>query len=104
MSFGSCCILDDSDYSKMNAKSVQIKGEQTGLLINFELIQTFYHTKSKPQEVCYLFPNDLKLCIYDTTFVVGKEIIKPKLKPKEEAKSTYEEAVKIQISFSLNSR
>ena len=93
MSFGSCCIYDDSEYSSMNAKSVQIKGEQSGLLINFELIQTFYHTESKPQEVCYLFPNDLKLCIYDTTFVIGKEIIKPKLKPKEEAESTYEEAV-----------
>lgn len=94
MPFGSCCIKNETDYSEMNAKSVEIKGEQSDLLVNFELVQTFYHTESKPQEVCYMFPNDLKICIYDTTFVVGNEVIKPKLKAKEEAKSTYEEAVK----------
>ena len=94
MSFGSCCVLDGSRYSVMDAKSVIVKGEELGLLVNFEVTQTFYHEESKPKEVSYIFPNDLKMCIYDTTFVVGNEIIKPKLEPKEEAKKTYEEAVK----------
>ncbi|KAK8872015.1 von Willebrand factor A domain-containing protein 5A [Tritrichomonas musculus] len=93
MSFGSCCISEDNENIEMEAKSVQIKGNQCGLLFNFELIQTFYHTQQNPQEVSYLFPNDLKICIYDTTFVVGKEIIKPKLEPKEEAEEIYEESV-----------
>ena len=78
----------------MKAKSVEVKGEEFGLLVNFELCQTFYHEESSAKEVSYIFPNDLKMCIYDTTFVVGDEIIKPKLEPKEEAKKTYEEAVK----------
>ena len=84
MSFGSCCIVDNSRYSLMNAKSVEVKGEELGLLVNFEVTQTFYHEKSDPKEVSYIFPNDLKMCIYDTTFV-GEEIIKPKLEPKKEA-------------------
>ena len=84
MSFGSCCILDGSRYSLMNAKSVEVKGEELGLLVNFEVTQTFYHEESSPKEVSYIFPNDLKMCIYDTTFV-GEEIIKPKLEPKKEA-------------------
>lgn len=61
---------------------------------HFEFIQTFYHSEEGPKEVSYIFPNDHKICIYDTIFVVGEEIIKPKIKSKEEAKKTYDEAVK----------
>ena len=63
----------------MNTKSVKIEGVQRGLLVNFEVTQTFYHTEKEAKEVSYVFPNDLKICIYDTTFVDGDEIIKPKL-------------------------
>lgn len=93
MVFGSCCILIKDDLRSMKAKSVKIEGEQRGLLTNFEVTQTFTHSEKEPQEVHYVFPNDLKICIYDTTFVVGEEIIKPKLQSKEEAKKTYKEAV-----------
>lgn len=94
MVFGSCCIVDDDRVKSMNTKSVKIEGVQRGLLVNFEVTQTFYHTEKEEKKVSYVFPNDLKICIYDTTFVVGDEIIKPKLQSKEEAKKTYDEAVK----------
>lgn len=62
MSFGSCCILDGSRYSLMDEKSVEVKGEELGLLFNFEVTQTFYHEESSPKKVSYIFPNDLKMC------------------------------------------
>ena len=93
MPFGSCCIFNGSRYHLMDSKSVEVIGEELGLLVNFEVIQTFYHKELSPKEILYIFPNDFKMCIYDTTFVVGKKIIKPKLESKEEAEKTYEEAV-----------
>ncbi|KAK8842130.1 von Willebrand factor A domain-containing protein 5A [Tritrichomonas musculus] len=93
MVFGTCCILIDDHIKSMNTKSVKIEGVQRGLLVNFEVTQTFIHTEKEAKEVSYVFPNDLKICIYDTTFVVGDEIIKPKLQSKDEAKKTYDEAV-----------
>ena len=74
-------------------KSIKIDGVQRGLLVNFEIIQTFYHSEKESKKVSYIFPNDLKECICDTTFFVGDIIIKPKLKVKEKASKIYEEAV-----------
>ncbi|KAK8834521.1 von Willebrand factor A domain-containing protein 5A [Tritrichomonas musculus] len=93
MVFGSCCYLKNDKLSGMKAKSVKITGEQVGLIVNFEVTQSFIHSESEPKEIHYVFPNDLKICIYDTTFVVGDEVIKPKLQSKEEAQKTYKEAV-----------
>ena len=91
--FGSCCFTQDHHLKMMNAKSVKIEGTQQGLIVNFELTQEFFHTEKDLQEVSYFFPNDLKFCIYDTTFIIDQTLIKPKLKQKEEAKSIYKEAV-----------
>lgn len=78
----------------MKTKFVDIKGEELGLLVNFEVTQTFYHESTDPVNFIYILPNDLKMCIYDITFVVGDEIIKPILKAKEEARRIYSEAIK----------
>lgn len=52
----------------MNAKSVIVDGNQHVLIFNFEMSQIFVHDEPNPQEISYIFPNDLKICIYDTTF------------------------------------
>ena len=94
MVFGTCCILLNNSLINMNAKSIQIEGVQRGFIVNFEITQTFTHSEKSAKEVHYVFPNDLKICIYDTTFVVGDEIIKPILQSKNEAQNTYNEAIK----------
>ncbi|KAK8895163.1 von Willebrand factor A domain-containing protein 5A [Tritrichomonas musculus] len=94
MVFGSCCILLNNNLISMDAKSIKIEGVQKGFLVNFEVTQTFIHSEKVSKEVHYVFPNDLKICIYDTTFVIGEEIIKPILQSKNEAKNTYNEAIK----------
>ena len=92
--FGSCFIIQKDKIKEMEVLSIKIEGFQKGFIVNFEITQSFIHNEQTPKEVKYVFPNDLKICIYDTTFVVGDEIIKPKLKMKEEAEDTYEEAIK----------
>lgn len=93
MVFGSCCYFKDDRLTGLKAKSVKIEGSQAGLITNFELTQTFIHSENESQEVHYVFANDLKICIYDITFILNDEIIKPTLQSKEEAEKTYKEAV-----------
>lgn len=93
MTFGGCYLRDDLNIENMPLKSVRIEGMQRDLLVNLEITQIFSHSKPTDQQVSYIFPNDQKFCIYDVTFVVGKEIIKPSIKSKEEAKKIYDEAV-----------
>ncbi|OHT14129.1 von Willebrand factor type A domain containing protein [Tritrichomonas foetus] len=93
MVFGSCCILVDNKFKSMTAKAMRISGTQRNLIARFDVEQVFEHSEAEPKEVSYVFPNDMKICIYDTTFIVGTEVIKPKLQSKETAKATYDEAV-----------
>ena len=91
--FGSLIMFNGQTISQIPAESIKIEGVQHSLLANFEMTQTFKHYERSPQDISYLFPTDLKICIYDLTFVIGKEIVKPELKPKTEAKETYDQAV-----------
>ena len=84
MTFGSCCILKGSTFNKMDAKSIKIEGIQRGLIISCQITQIFMNSSRNQKEAYYIFPNDFKFCIYNTTFVVGDKIIKPKLVSKEE--------------------
>lgn len=51
MVFGSCCFIEDDQIREMNAKSVRIEGTQHGMIVNFEVIQTFSHSQKDPKEV-----------------------------------------------------
>lgn len=94
MSFGSCYILKDNDFDKLESHNVDIAGSQIGLIMNIELTQCFMNTTEETAQISYIFPNDMKICIYEITFVMNNEIIKPKLIEKNEAIKIYDEMVK----------
>lgn len=94
MLFGSCFMTEENKIKEMKAKSIKIEGFQYSLVTNFEVTQAFEHSEPTPKEVKYVFPNDLKICIYETTFVVGDEIIKKQIQTKIEAEETYDDATK----------
>lgn len=93
MAFGTCCISRDNDLFKLKPKYVKIEGVQKGFIVNFEMIQAFRINSIESQKISYIFPNDLKMCIYDTTFMIGDTVIKPQLAPFDEAKTIYDEAI-----------
>lgn len=93
MTFGTCCISRNNDLFKLKPKYVKIEGVQKGFIVNFEMIQAFRINSPESQEISYIFPNDLKMCIYDTTFMIGDTIIKPQLAPFDEAKTIYDDAI-----------
>jgi uncharacterized protein YegL len=53
----------------------------------------FKHERSEPAECKYIFLTDSKICIYDTYFVLDGTKIQMHIKEKEEAETTYSEAV-----------
>lgn len=94
MSFGTCCFRKSDDaFCMMTSNKVQIEGFQKGLILNLEVTQTFMNTYEDEAEICYVFPNDMKICIYETTFILGYQIIQPQLIGREEAHQIYQKAV-----------
>ncbi|KAK8838496.1 von Willebrand factor A domain-containing protein 5A [Tritrichomonas musculus] len=93
MSFGSCCILEKSDFYKMKPKKVEINGFQKGLIMNLEVTQTFQNKSEKNVEISYIFPNDMKICIYGITFVLGNKIINPIIRERKEAIEIYNKSI-----------
>lgn len=75
MVFGSCCYISSNCFKEMISSSVKIEGTQQGLNVSFEVTKAFSHTEEELKEVRYVFPNDLKNCIYDTMFIVGEKVI-----------------------------
>ena len=92
MSFGSCCVQKDGNFHMMESHKVKIEGFQKGLILNLEVSQTFINKTEELAEISYIFPNDLKICIYETTFVLGYQVIKPELFGREEARQIYQKA------------
>ena len=94
MAFGTCCISQyNNRLYKLKPKYVNIEGIQKGFIVNFEMTQAFRINTTESEEISYIFPNDMKMCIYDTTFTIGDKIIKPQLAPFDEAKTIYNEAI-----------
>jgi hypothetical protein len=71
---------------------VTVTGEQVGLLVGFEMTQVFVHTNPGSVDIRYVTPNDCSQCVYDTTFRVGAEVLKPVLQAKGVAERQYEAA------------
>ena len=71
-------------------RHVLIKGCLREFIADFTVLQTFQH--SETAEVSYIIPNNSKICIYDTTFYVGDEVIKPEITETGEAQEIFVEA------------
>lgn len=93
MTFGSCCILKDNEFYAMKSHEVHIEGVQKCLILNLEVSQTFRNTSEEIAHISYVFPNDLKICIYETSFILNDQLIRPKLVEKKEGREIYKEAV-----------
>ena len=92
MVLGSLVICKTTGKARMHPTAVTIKGSLRGFIGDFTVRQDFKQSVSKLAELSYIVPNNMKMCIYDTTFYVGDEIIKPRIEEKQEAQAIYIEA------------
>jgi hypothetical protein len=93
MVFGTISLeTSDQIIQKCPLKDIDITGRQVHFFSSFSIKMTFQHEGNSIGECKYIFPTDLKICIYRTRFILNDEEIEMKLKIKEEAEKTYEEA------------
>ena len=75
----------------MNPLEVSVTGQLMGSVASFTVRQTFKSEESV-SKMSYLVSDNGNLCMYDTTFYVGREVIRPELQPRQQAKVIYIEA------------
>ena len=71
---------------------VSIRGCLRGFIADVTVLQRFQQDEQESAEMSYIVPNNSKICIYDTTFYVGDEVIKPRVEEKKDAEEIYLEA------------
>ena len=92
MHFGSCVIVANGGIRRLAPRSASISGSLYGPVAQFVIRQEFQHEGSEAVDIDYITPNNLNMCMYDTTFYVGDQAIKPHLEEIKQAKQIFEEA------------
>jgi hypothetical protein len=94
MVLGTCVVHLPEGRQQLAPHSISIEGVQSGFIVSFTVKQAFTHSHGGAKEMSYIVPNNSKLCMYDTTFRIGSEVIKPKIHEKKQAEAIYLEAKK----------
>jgi hypothetical protein len=93
MVLGACVIwTPNSAIKSLHPDSIKIEGQQAMFIAGFTVSQVFKHDLPSPQQVSYIVPNNSKICMYDTTFRIGGETIRPVLEEKKRAEEIFLEA------------
>jgi hypothetical protein len=92
MVLGTCVISSPSGRTALRPESIVISGKQEGFLVTLTVKQVFRHSCGEAQNICYLVPNNSKICMYGTTFRIGDDEIRVFLEEKKAAKTIFIEA------------
>ena len=85
-------MVENGCLRRLPPQSASIHGSLHGVVARFVVRQEFLHKEKDPVDVDYITSNNLNLCIYDTTFYVGDEVIKPQIEETKQAEAIFEEA------------
>ena len=93
MVLGSCVVYTpETGRKQLSPIQVSVTGTMRGLIAAFTITQEFRHRESFPADVSYIIPTNNKLCLYETVFYVGDEVIKTQLEQKNVGAETFFEA------------
>ena len=92
MVLGSISYSDKTSWKPMPLKGINIQGKQQNLLCTYEITQVFFNPTNEAVDSEYIIPTRNEICLYDTTFYVGNEIIKPKIQEVKSAEETFKQA------------
>ena len=93
MVLGSCVVyMPERGRKQLSPMQVSVTGTMRGLIAAFTITQEFRHKEYFPADVSYIIPTNNKLCLYDTVFYVGDEVIKTQLEQKNVGAEMFFEA------------
>lgn len=72
-----------------------------GVIADVQVTQLYQNNGKKPIEAVYIFPASTNAAVYDMRMTIGDRTIRAKIKEREEARRTYEEAREAGKSASL---
>jgi len=78
------------DLLPLNNTSVDVN--VTGVIADVTVEQVYENKGPRPISARYVFPASTRAAVYGMTMTVGDEVVRAKIKEKEEAKKEYEEA------------
>ena len=84
--------IPEKGKRRISPREFSIRGCLRGFIADVTVLQRFQHDEQESVELSYIVPNNSKICIYDTTFYVGDEVIKPRVEEKKHAQEIYLEA------------
>ena len=87
---GDAVIADET--RKLTYTSLSINGIQQDTFLSFTIKQVFTNNTGQKADIIYFIPSEQQFCTYDPMFIVNGNVIKPKLRPKEEAMKEFKEA------------
>lgn len=73
-------------------KSTEAEVNIAGVIADVKVRQTYINTGDQPIEAEYVFPGSTKSAVYGMQMVIGKRVIKAKIKEKQEAQQQYDQA------------
>jgi hypothetical protein len=95
MVFGFLITRNPSGTSKAcKLTQLEINGHQTHFISYFTVKMIFTQDGNEPAECRYIFPTDLKICIFNTYFILENKKIEMEIKTKKEAETVYQEALR----------
>jgi hypothetical protein len=88
------CIIQSSDAPilALRPESITIDGHQDGFIVGFRVRQVFKHESAVAVEMPYIVPNNRQIRMYNSTFLLGNEVIKTGVEEKKRAEELYVEA------------
>ncbi|TAL70420.1 MAG: TonB family protein [Bacteroidetes bacterium] len=91
----------DSSVEQLPLLSTSADVNIAGVIADVKVIQVYRNTGKKPIEAIYIFPASTRAAVYGMTMTIGERILVAEIQKKEEARKTYEKALKEGKSASL---
>ena len=85
-------------------KSVNVRATLEGVMATTDVTLTYYNNYEQPIECTYEFPLEKTTLLSKLVIKLGDQVIHAKVDRKEEAKQTYEEAIKAKNTAVLAER
>ncbi|MBI5326196.1 MAG: VWA domain-containing protein, partial [Ignavibacteriae bacterium] len=91
----------DSTVEQLPLYSTSAEVNIAGVIADVKVKQVYKNTGKKPIEAIYIFPASTRAAVYGMTMTIGDRVLVAEIQKKEEARKTYEKALKEGKSASL---
>ncbi len=91
----------DSTVEQLPLYSTSAEVNIAGVIADVKVKQVYKNTGKKPIEAIYIFPASTRAAVYGMTMTIGERVLVAEIQKKEEARKTYEKALKEGKSASL---